>query len=454
MPLNGIDIANYQADLVPKKMITTDFIIVKATESNWYVNECFATHAKQVQDCGKLLGCYHFARPGDMVAQADFFLGAVKKYIGKAVLALDWEENAIPLGPKKAKQWLDRVYQKTGVKPVIYMSKSVANEYNWGDVKRAGYELWVAQYPNYNITGYKGKAAIWTDGTEFGAWKTWPILFQYTSSGLIKGYPDDLDLDFFDGKKETWLDMAGGSTIKTAIAKATTPTSTVTNSKIEKMVKHAKDIAADDSHGYSQSRRWGPDYDCSSLMYECARFAGYKINEDDPRYTGTMLKDFKAVGFKAIPFDGNLNDLEPGDILLNVRNHTEMYIGNGKFVGAHIAETGGVDGKPGDQTGNEISVCNAYIYPDGWDYVLEPPRTEDDLMRTGSYVTTIDALPVRSARKAASSSCCRLAKGSTLKLGNFKVNKAGNEWAEIMSGDHTSRYVCVKNKKGATVKKK
>ena len=142
------------------------------------------------------------------------------------------------------------------------------------------------------------------------------------------------------------------------------------------MVKHAKDIAADDSHGYSQARRWGPDYDCSSLMYECAKFAGYDVKTGVGKYTGTMLEDFRKAGFTAVPFDGNLADLDPGDILLNVREHTEMFVGDGKFVGAHSSETGGVDGEPGDQTGDEISVCNAYIPKCGWDYVLVPPAED------------------------------------------------------------------------------
>lgn len=384
MSINGIDIASYQSGLKPKNMLTTQFIIVKATESNWYVNECFAAHAAQTVAAGKQLGCYHFARPGDMIEQADFFLGTVKKYIGKAVLALDWEENAVPLGPKKAKQWLDRVYKKTGVKPVIYMNKSVCNEYDWSAVKQAGYELWVAQYPNYSQTGYKTKAQIWTDDAPFGAWRDWPILFQYTSVGRIKGYAGDLDLDIFSGTVAKWQNMAKGSKFKTVATKVTTTKPSVTTSKIEKMVKHAKDIAADDSHGYSQARRWGPDYDCSSLMYECARFAGYDVPTSGTRYTGTMVSHFKQAGFTCLKFDGNLNDLDPGDILLNTREHTEMYIGNGKLVGAHIAETGGVDGKTGDQTGNEISICNVYNYP--WEYVLVPPRETNGYGKNGKTV--------------------------------------------------------------------
>lgn len=376
MSLNGIDIASWQEGLRPSAMTTTQFIIVKATESNWYVNPCFADHAAQTVAAGKLLGCYHFARPGDMVEQADYFLGTVKKHLGKAVLALDWEENAIPLGPAKAKQWLDRVYKKTGVKPVIYMSKGVIHDFDWSAVKAAGYEMWVAQYPDYSPTGFRAKDQIWTDGNDFGPWGSWPLLFQYTSEGHVKGYDGRLDLELFDGNKDRWDALTSGSAVKTVVTKVVTSKPAVVTSKITRMVNHAKDLAADDSHGYSQARRWGPDYDCSSLMYECAHFAGYDVGvgPDATRYTGTMLEDFRKAGFKVYEYDGNVDDLDPGDIMLahnGSMQHTEMYIGNGKFVGAHESETGGIDGKPGDQTGNEISICNAYDAD--WDYVLSPP---------------------------------------------------------------------------------
>lgn len=163
--------------------------------------------------------------------------------------------------------------------------------------------------------------------------------------------------------------------------------------KIQKMVDYAVSVAKDDKHGYSQVRRWpdeGTDFDCASLMYEAADHAGYKVKRGWPRYTGSMLADFKAAGFTALPFDGNLSDLDPGDILLNTVHHTEMYVGNGKFVGAHIAETGDVDGKPGDQTGNEISVCKAYVPEFGWDYVLVPP--EEPSAATTTTKTTASKL--------------------------------------------------------------
>lgn len=145
---------------------------------------------------------------------------------------------------------------------------------------------------------------------------------------------------------------------------------------VEKMAQYAVGIAEDDSHGYSQVRRWksqGTDRDCSSLMIEAAHEAGYDV-PTGYGYTGSMLSTFKAAGFEAILFSRvGLAGLKRGDILLNVEHHTEMYIGGGRFVGAHCAENGGIDGRPGDQTGDEISICAAYVPSYGWDYVLRPP---------------------------------------------------------------------------------
>lgn len=55
---------------------------------------------------------------------------------------------------------------KTGVTPGIYTSKSVLFSYDWTAVAKA-YSLWVAQYPNYEDTGFTNEP--WTDGWDFGA---------------------------------------------------------------------------------------------------------------------------------------------------------------------------------------------------------------------------------------------------------------------------------------------
>ena len=232
--------------------------------------------------------------------------------------------------------------------------------------------------------------------------------------------------------------------------------------KIQKMIDYAVAIANDDSHGYSQVRRWksqGTDRDCSSLMYESANAAGYNVTvgPSGVHYTGSMVADFKRAGFTAVRFDGNLSDLDPGDILVNETYHTEMYIGNGQFVGAHGPEGDGVDGKPGDQTGDEISVCPAYVYWAGWDYVLVPPKegasTVTTTWKDGNYTAT-HTLNIREKRRGSSTLVCQVAKGATLKLGKFTTNSAGNVWAQVTAGDHKGRFVCVRNAKGTYAKRK
>lgn len=153
---------------------------------------------------GKLLGCYHYARDrgyeGSAEAEADHFIAAFEPYVGKAILFLDWEVDALDLGPAWAKKWLDRVKAKTGVTPGIYTSKSVLFSYDWAAVAKT-YLLWVAQYPNYEETGFLSKP--WTDGWDFGA-RDSPLIFQYTGTGRIPGYGGYLDLDLFYGTKADW----------------------------------------------------------------------------------------------------------------------------------------------------------------------------------------------------------------------------------------------------------
>lgn len=129
---------------------------------------------------------------------------------------------------------------------------------------------------------------------------------------------------------------------------------------IETATVWAENIAKDNSHGYDQTHRWSPDYDCSSLVISAYKYAGVNTGAT---YTGNMKTKFLNAGFKDVSSKVNLhtgNGLIRGDVLLVVNSkhhHTAIYTGNGYEVEASINEKGTAKGgQTGDQTGKEILI--------------------------------------------------------------------------------------------------
>ena len=136
----------------------------------------------------------------------------------------------------------------------------------------------------------------------------------------------------------------------------------------EKAVAWATQTANDNSHGYSQVDRWGPDYDCSSFVIQAYEQAGVPVRQGGASYTGNMRGAFLGCGFTDVTNLVNLGSgagLQPGDVLLNYSAHTCLAIGNGKVANCRTDE-----GHPqaGDQSGNEIRIQSYWNYP--WNCVL------------------------------------------------------------------------------------
>ena len=211
MTLNGIDISKWQSG-INLSAVKADFVIVKATEGIGYVDKSCDGFFQKALSLGKKLGFYHFARPtanNDPIREADFFYENCKGYFGKGIPILDWEaENKHNVA--WAKKWLDRVYQRSGVKPVIYMSESVVNAYDWSSVANADYGLWVAKYRdnnpdyNYNMTNAGSSPNV--------KWWKFYCMWQWTSSGRLDGYDGNLDCNIFYGDGSTWYAYVGKST--------------------------------------------------------------------------------------------------------------------------------------------------------------------------------------------------------------------------------------------------
>ena len=142
--------------------------------------------------------------------------------------------------------------------------------------------------------------------------------------------------------------------------------------KIGAAVELARCMAADGKHGYDQTHRWGPDYDCSSLLITVWEQAGVPVRTGGATYTGNMREVFLRCGFADVTGEVSLGDgrgLVAGDVLLNHRNHTAMMVDKYNLVQASINELGTVTGgQTGDQNGGEIAVRSYYNFP--WDCVL------------------------------------------------------------------------------------
>lgn len=146
-------------------------------------------------------------------------------------------------------------------------------------------------------------------------------------------------------------------------------------------LKWAQKIAQDPSHGYDQTNRTGPDYDCSSFVSTALKEAGFNVEIFS---TVNEVSELEKAGFKKVE-GANLKTgegLKPGDVLWynqGKNGHTEFYTGNGKTIGAHHNENGGITGgASGDQhnddpNNSEIGPGNvgdapytaAYRYGDG-----------------------------------------------------------------------------------------
>lgn len=256
--MNGIDISKWQKGLDLSK-IKCDFVIVKATEGIGYVDPECDKFYQQAKKLGKKLGFYHFARPtanNDAVKEAQFFYNNTKNYFGEAIPVLDWEaENK--QNTAWAKRWLDEVYRLSGVKPIIYMSESVANAYNWAEVVNGDYGLWVAKYSD-NVIDYNYDMSKAGTKPKVNWWKFY-AMWQWTSSGRLDGYNGNLDCDVFYGDTTAWDKYAG--------KKTTTPVIPEEPKDIEKLEDTVDLMVSDD-----WKERFKAEYWQLKLRYERLKY--------------------------------------------------------------------------------------------------------------------------------------------------------------------------------------
>ena len=216
---HGIDVSSHQAG-IDFGVVPADFVIVKVTEGTWYVNSDWRDQVASALANGKRLGLYHFADDDDVSAQVEHFLGQIGDYAGRVPLWLDWEADAVPLGPGAARAWLDAVAARTGTTPGVYLNGIGVDSGDWTTVA-ARYPLWYAGGPSYSSYGQAYSDPVVPDVDYWGA----PLIHQYTEDGYLPGWGSHLDLNRLRDRA-AWDAMVG----------ATAPTDTTTEKDDDMMM--------------------------------------------------------------------------------------------------------------------------------------------------------------------------------------------------------------------------
>lgn len=210
--MNIIDISSWQSGMNLKTMFdknpSLNGVIVKTTQGLSYVNPPAKDWLTWLMSNNKPFGVYHYLDVYGAEAEARHFVEASKPYIGKGILAIDYEGNTLRQGAGYLKQCLDEVYRLTGVRAFVYVSQSFIATQAFGPIVEAGYPLWLAQYADMNpVHGFK--EIPWQKGSIYPWDKYW--IHQYTSCGYLEGWNNNLDFNKFYGNTSDWAKLAGGS---------------------------------------------------------------------------------------------------------------------------------------------------------------------------------------------------------------------------------------------------
>lgn len=193
---NGIDLDRVASNL--------DAVVVKATESDYYVSECCDYWAQKLKKIGKPWGFYHFAGDKPAKTEAEFFVSNCENYFGSAIPILDWEgEQSISW----VNEFVQRVHELTNVWCWVY-----GNPWRFDQGKlNENCAIWVASYPDVVSPSFEN-AESWQCPEANGNVVAW----QFCSDGRLKGYDGNLDLDLFYGDEKAWNAYATGDRDKTA----------------------------------------------------------------------------------------------------------------------------------------------------------------------------------------------------------------------------------------------
>ena len=192
--IEGVDVSKWQGKVDWTKVLAAgkEFALVRVSDGLSHKDAFFDSNWKALEQQGLFRGAYQYFHPNqDVEKQAQLMASKVgKPRPGDLPPALDLEvTDGLPAATviAKALQWLKRVEELVGVRPMLYTGPGFWT--GLGEPK--GFEscpLWVAHYTANAPRQPRGLAG----------WTFW----QYTSKGSVPGITGAVDLDYFSGTLE------------------------------------------------------------------------------------------------------------------------------------------------------------------------------------------------------------------------------------------------------------
>lgn len=143
---------------------------ISGGDAGLYIDPDAATNYQKTVNAGKAFGGYHFAGGTDPIAEANYYLNAMKPWNPGEVPALDWEVKHVdPVN--WCLQFVTHVHDVAGAWPLLYINKATHDAYDWSPVlNNCG--LWLADWtgdPNseVNVGGHGYVMLQYSDGPNY-----------------------------------------------------------------------------------------------------------------------------------------------------------------------------------------------------------------------------------------------------------------------------------------------
>ena len=192
--VRGIDVSHHQGtidwELLRNEATINDqplsFAFIKATEGSDIVDSRFKKNFAEAKKYGIMRGAYHFYRTTTPAKQqAEHFISHVELQPGDLPPVLDVEVAPLGVSAEAFRQgileWLARVEQHYGVRPILYTYHAFRQQY-LNDPVFDLYPYWIAHY-HVDSVRYKGAWAFW----------------QHADNGQLPGIKEKVDLNIFNG---------------------------------------------------------------------------------------------------------------------------------------------------------------------------------------------------------------------------------------------------------------